>query len=76
MILEELDAPTTNQNTIVGFQPHTQSTSVTLNPKTNKTETTKNKSPFEVTGVSVPTCSALILQYQVLQYHCNLPQKH
>ena len=45
---------------ITGFQPQTQSTSVTLNPTTNKTETTGSVSPTNVTGISIHTSSARV----------------
>ena len=53
-------AQKSNQNTNTGFQPQTPSTSVTLNPSINTTETTESICPTEVTGISSPTSSALI----------------
>ena len=50
----------TQQNTSSGFQHHTQTTSVNINPNINNTETTENISPPIVTGISFPTSSAPI----------------
>ena len=42
-----------------GFQPQTQSISVTTNPQINNTETLEKISSTKVTGISIPTTSIL-----------------
>ena len=59
-ITEKFIAQKLNQNTTTGFQPRTQSTSVTLNPNINNDQTTGSISPDKVTVTSIPVSSALI----------------
>ena len=64
-ITENFIAQNSHQSTSTGFQSRTQSTSVTLNPKMNNTESTKSISPNEVTGISIPSSSALIPAFTI-----------
>ena len=57
---EKTIAQKSNQNTSTDFQPQTQSISITISRNISNTESTESISPTEVTGISIPTSSALI----------------
>ena len=70
IITEQTSARKSHENTSANLKPQTQTTSAILYPNLNKTKTTKNITPTEVTGPSFPTRSTPILGITIpLQVH-------
>ena len=62
---EKIISQKSNRNSSTGFQPQTQTTSVTLNPDLKKTEITESISLTKATVFSIPTNFALILGFTI-----------